>query len=167
MVTQAMGLYLATPRQWRFVLFISSAISVGQFCLSPFIVESPSYLGAKSFVEDQKSAARRLWGDTESLSGKQTRFCFLHLILYTAVVSARSGDDPSLQDPLLSDPEEQLEATPRVAAISLPQLLKAQELRRPLLIVSFAMLSQQLSGMLTPFVYYIIVLILPSRNQCW
>jgi len=136
MFTQAMGLYLATPRQWRFVLFMSSAISVGQFCLSPFIVESPSYLGGKSFAEDQKSAARRLWGDAEGFN-----------------TSARSGEDPSLQDPLLDDPEEQLEAIPHVAAITVPQLLKTQELRRPLLIVSFAMLSQQLSG-INAVLYY-------------
>lgn len=36
----------------------------------------------------------------------------------------------------------------RVTAITVPQLLTARELRRPLLIVSFAMLSQQLSGKL-------------------
>jgi MFS transporter, SP family, solute carrier family 2 (facilitated glucose transporter), member 3 len=69
MLTQAMGLYLATPRQWRFVLFISSAVSIGQLCLTPFIVESPSYLGRMSLDEDQKYAARRLWGGAKSLSG--------------------------------------------------------------------------------------------------
>lgn len=75
---------------------------------------------------------------------------------------ARRGDDASLQDPLLDDPEEQPESTPHVPAITVPQLLKAPELRRPLLIVSFAMLSQQLSGVSIPyFIYYIIVLIPP------
>ncbi|KIM87653.1 hypothetical protein PILCRDRAFT_815229 [Piloderma croceum F 1598] len=136
MLTQAMGLYLATPRQWRFVLFISSAVSIGQICLTPFIVESPSYLGRKSLVEDQKSAARRLWGSAKSPS-----------------VSARDANDPSLQDPLLDDPEGQLEPAPRVAAITVTQLLQARELRQPLLIVSFAMLSQQVSG-INAVLYY-------------
>jgi hypothetical protein len=70
MLTQAMGLYLATPRRWRFVLLISSVISIAQIFLSPFIVESPSYLGRKGLVGDQKSAARKLLGSTKSLSGK-------------------------------------------------------------------------------------------------
>jgi len=136
MLTQALGLYLSTPRQWRFVLFISSAISTAQYCLSPFIVEPPSYLGRTSSVEDQRSAARKLWGSAEGIG-----------------ISPRDSDDTTLQDPLLEDPEEQRETTLRVAAMTVPQLLKATELRRPLLIVSFAMLSQQLSG-INAVLYY-------------
>lgn len=57
------------------------------------------------------------------------------------------------QDPLLSaDDPESGEITPakaddaHEAALSVPQLLIAPELRRPLTIVCFSMLVQQLSG---------------------
>lgn len=71
--------------------------------------------------------------------------CGLSNLLVT--VSSRNGEDNSLEDPLLQDAEDQPEAAPPVVAITLPQLLKARELRRPLVIVSTGMLSQQLSGM--------------------
>lgn len=86
MLTQATGLFLANPRQWRFVLLISSAISIAQFVLSTFIVESPSYLGRKNSVEDQKSAARRLWGSIEGISSMQIQPIF-HLIYRFRIVS--------------------------------------------------------------------------------
>src|ERR1700729_4057194 len=88
MLTQAVGLYLATPRQWRFVLLISSVISTAQYCFSPFIVEPPSYLGRTSSVEDQRSAARKLWGSAEGINGKQSRkFIVYHLIRSCSIAS--------------------------------------------------------------------------------
>lgn len=71
MITQALGLYLSTPRQWRFVLLISSALSIGQFCLGLFIVESPSYLARRGLPEEQKTASRRLWGLVDSDGNEQ------------------------------------------------------------------------------------------------
>jgi hypothetical protein len=68
MVTQGMGFGLATPRQWRVVLFISSGISILQYFISPFIVESPSYLNRKGLVDQHKSAIRSLWGESDDLS---------------------------------------------------------------------------------------------------
>ena len=68
MVTQIMGFGLATPRQWRLVLFISSGISISQFFISPFIVESPSYLNRKGLVDQQKLAIHRLWVETNGVS---------------------------------------------------------------------------------------------------
>ena len=67
MVTQGMGFGLATPRQWRLVLFISAGISIFQYFVSPFIVESPSYLNRKGLVDQQKSATRKLWGESHTL----------------------------------------------------------------------------------------------------
>lgn len=61
-------------------------------------------------------------------------------------MTRENEDDSSVQDPLLDDPEEQREPASRVAAITVPQLFKARELRKPLLIVIFSMLSQQTSG---------------------
>jgi hypothetical protein len=67
MVTQVMGFGLATPRQWRLVLFISFGISVLHYLMSPFIVESPSYLNRKGLLDQQKSTIRRLWGETDDI----------------------------------------------------------------------------------------------------
>jgi hypothetical protein len=68
MVTQVMGFGLATPRQWRLVLFISFGISVLHYLMSPFIVESPSYLNRKGLLDQQKLTIRRLWGETDGFS---------------------------------------------------------------------------------------------------
>jgi MFS transporter, SP family, solute carrier family 2 (facilitated glucose transporter), member 3 len=61
--TQAMGLRLATPTEWRLVLFISSFIAVAQLLLSPFMVESPTWLNRRNLHQEQKSSAARLWGN--------------------------------------------------------------------------------------------------------
>jgi sugar porter (SP) family MFS transporter len=135
MLTQSLGLYLSTPRQWRFVLLISSALSIMQLFLGPFIAESPSYLGRKGLLEEQKIVSRRLWGVIESAS------------------VLRRDDDNSLEDPLLQDAESQRDEAPHATAMTVPQLLKAPELRRPLLIVSLGMLSQQVSG-INAVLYY-------------
>lgn len=71
MITQVLGLYLSTPRHWRFVLLISSALSTIQFFLGLFIVESPSYLARKGLLEEQKTNSRRLWGLSESGGNEQ------------------------------------------------------------------------------------------------
>jgi hypothetical protein len=137
MLTQSLGLYLSTPRQWRFVLLISSALSIAQFFLSPFIVESPSYLGRKGSLEEQKIVFQRLWGSVEN----------------AGALSSHVGDNSYLEDPLLQDSESHQEEVPHAKAITVPQLLKARELRRPLFIVSSGMLSQQVSG-INAVLYY-------------
>lgn len=64
-----------------------------------------------------------------------------------------SGIVGSSREPLLGEPPEDLEdqgakaPEEHQAAISLPHLLAAPELRKPLTIVCFSMLCQQLSGM--------------------
>ncbi len=64
-----------------------------------------------------------------------------------------TGSDDTIVDPLLGeadfDAEEQRVrgSTSSGVAISVPQLFGARELRRPLTIVCFSMLCQQLSGM--------------------
>ncbi|KAJ3553577.1 hypothetical protein NM688_g3534 [Phlebia brevispora] len=131
MITQAMGLQLATPYHWRLVLLFSAALSAFQFLLSPVIVESPTWLHRHGLLQDKAAAARKLWD----------------------IGNASSVDIPSegSRDPLLGndeeDPEDQGKAPEEhQAAISLPQLLTAPELRKPLIIVCFSMLCQQLSG---------------------
>lgn len=80
MLTQALGLYLATPHQWRFVLVISCALSVVQFFLSPLITESPVYLGHQGLPAEQHDVAGRLWdaGGTQVVA---TTVLFSYLIM--------------------------------------------------------------------------------------
>jgi hypothetical protein len=61
--TQAMGLRLATPTQWRLVLYISSCLAGAQLLVSPFMVESPAWLSGRNLHEEQKSSAGKLWGN--------------------------------------------------------------------------------------------------------
>ena len=61
-------------------------------------------------------------------------------------VTADSSRDPLLSD-TPEDPEDQRKVVEEhQAAISIPQLCTAPELRKPLMIVCFSMLCQQLSG---------------------
>ncbi|PSR88841.1 hypothetical protein PHLCEN_2v4990 [Hermanssonia centrifuga] len=132
MMTQAMGLQLATPHQWRIVLLFSAALSLAQLLLSPFIVESPTWLHRRGLLQDKAAAARRLWsiGDSPSVD-----------------FPTESSSDPLL-GPEEVDVEIQRAKDPEdhQASVSLPQLLTAPELRKPLVIVCFSMLCQQLSG---------------------
>ncbi|KAK7023886.1 25S rRNA adenine-N(1) methyltransferase [Favolaschia claudopus] len=128
MITQAVGLRFAT--QWRSVLFLSAAASVAQFFLSGIVVDSPAWLEGKGYTEPRKSAAQKLWG---------------------TVPLPRPNADDSLEDPLLDELEAHREEN--VTAFTVPQVLAARELRKPLAIVCFAMLSQQLSG-INAVLYY-------------
>ncbi|KAG2115507.1 general substrate transporter [Suillus clintonianus] len=138
MVTQGMGFGLATPRQWRLVLFISSGISIFQYFISPFVVESPSYLNRKGLVDQQKVATRRLWGEIHGVS--QT--------------DPEELDNDS-EEPLLSDSDSVAEhrSTGRQPTMTIPQLFASTELRRPLLTIIVAMMSQQISG-INAVLYY-------------
>ncbi|KAG2157578.1 general substrate transporter [Suillus bovinus] len=136
MATQGMGFGLATPRQWRLVLLISSGISIFQYFSSPFIVESPSYLNRKGLVDQEKLAIQRLWGETHDISR----------------ADPEEGDS---EEPLLSDSDSATErvSASRQPAITVPQLFASTELRRPLLTIIAAMISQQISG-INAVLYY-------------
>ncbi|KAF9228593.1 general substrate transporter [Gyrodon lividus] len=135
MFTQIMGFGLATPTQWRLVLFISFALSAVQYLVNPMIAESPAYLNQNGFVDEQETVIRRLWAD-------QAR-------------TARSDLEERSEEPLLI-PENEVDVprSEQRAAVTVPQLLASRELRRPLLTITFAMASQQLSGIAFAFLYY-------------
>ncbi|KAF8275195.1 general substrate transporter [Lactarius quietus] len=127
MVTQLLGLRMATPTLWRLVLLLSSFASIVQLCLSQAIVETPVWLHQLGKIDDFRDAQRYLF--------------------------RRSGD-MSVEGPLLDDtgdasPQESDDrwGTPRATSVSIAELLTSRELRRPLVVVSFLMMSQQLSGM--------------------
>ncbi|KAG1858457.1 general substrate transporter [Suillus subalutaceus] len=136
MVTQGMGFGLATPRQWRLVLFTSAAISIFQYFVSPFVVESPSYLNRKGLVDQEKLAIRRLWGGIHD-------------------VSRTDPEERDHEEPLLPDSDRATErlSTGRQPAMTIPQLFASTGLRQPLLTIIAAMTSQQISG-INAVLYY-------------
>lgn len=75
MITQAMGLRLATPHEWRLVLLFSAALSAFQLLLSVSMVESPSWLHRHGLLQQKAAAVRKLWAHVDGLStdGKSSR----------------------------------------------------------------------------------------------
>ncbi|KAG6332242.1 hypothetical protein ID866_6850, partial [Astraeus odoratus] len=131
MVTQMMGFFFATPYHWRLVLLISALLSVVHYLTSAIITESPVYLKRIGLLEHQKQALQRLWGHhIHSDAGDQ---CERPLLT----------EDQAFTPPTSGDRD----------AVTLPELLRAPEFRRPLLIVTSAMASQQLSG-INAVLYY-------------
>jgi len=126
MITQLIGLSLATPSLWRFVFFVSFCLSAFQILFSSTVVESPAFLHSNNRFDEHKSAARRLWGnDVSTLPSEES---------------------------LLNDSEDIREPS-REDALTIPQAFSRKELRRPLAIVCLAMLSQQVSG-INAVLYY-------------
>jgi MFS transporter, SP family, solute carrier family 2 (facilitated glucose transporter), member 3 len=60
MITQLLGLRMATPTLWRFVLLFSFLASVVQLCLSQFIIETPEWLKQQGKTEDSRSVQKYL-----------------------------------------------------------------------------------------------------------
>lgn len=140
MLTQVAGIALATPSTWRFVFFISFILSALQFLSGSTIVESPTWLFNQSRLEEHKHAVRRLWGDVE--------------------------------DPLLNQVEEPLldqetRDISRQEILTVPQVYATMDLRKPLVIIALAMMSQQLSGkchLASPV--QLVLLRITSRYHC-
>ncbi|RPD65842.1 general substrate transporter [Lentinus tigrinus ALCF2SS1-7] len=132
MSTQAMGLKLATPLTWRIVLLFSSVLSLAQLLAGPMIVESPVWLSRHGLLRDKDASARRLWQGGHAIHSPDVA-------------------DEDVEDPLLDTDDERSSLNPEhreehQAAASVPQALLRAEFRRPLAIVCFSMLCQQLSG---------------------
>jgi SP family facilitated glucose transporter-like MFS transporter 3 len=145
MVTQGMGFGLATPRQWRLVLFISSGISIFQYFTAPFVVESPSYLNRKGLVNQEKLAICRLWGEFHDVSrtDREQILTCRDKNLISSLVEEQESEEPLLPD---SDDTTERVSTDRQPAMTIPRLFASTELRRPLLTIIAAMTSQQISG---------------------
>jgi hypothetical protein len=74
MITQALGLRLASPSEWRIVLFFSFVISAAQVLFSVFVVESPAWLGGNGRPDEKKAVAKRLWGSDCNYSQSRSQF---------------------------------------------------------------------------------------------
>ncbi|KAH9483822.1 CCR4-NOT transcription complex subunit 1 [Psilocybe cubensis] len=142
MFTQIAGINLAYPSQWRIVFFISFCLAVFQFISSSLVVESPAFLLANQRLEEQKTAARRLWGNTiPSLACKLN----LHSPKYMLIVHIA-------EESLLNESDDEPPA-PAQENVRVPQLFSMLELRKPLMIVSLVMVAQQISG-INAVLYY-------------
>ncbi|GBE82524.1 Probable metabolite transport protein [Sparassis crispa] len=142
MVTQGMGLQLASARHWRLVLLFSAVLSLAQLLCAPMMIESPTWLNRHGQLQAKDTAARRLWKSEQMIrSADVSNYDTEDPLLST------QNDDEDIEHQLPKDPEE------HEAAISVPRLLIAPELRRPLAIVCFSMLCQQLSG-INAVLYY-------------
>ncbi|KAI0256531.1 general substrate transporter [Lactifluus subvellereus] len=134
MITQLLGLRMATPTLWRFVLLFSSLASVVQLCLSRFIVETPVWLKQQGRTEDSRAVQKCLF--------------------------QQAGSSDSIEDPLIDETRQESRhasddnwGTLRSTSVSTSELLTSPELRQPLVVVSSAMISQQLSG-INAILYY-------------
>uniref|UniRef100_A0A0W0G814 Major facilitator superfamily (MFS) profile domain-containing protein n=1 Tax=Moniliophthora roreri TaxID=221103 RepID=A0A0W0G814_MONRR len=128
-IIQLLGVYFASPSSWRVVFFFSFAVAVVQVFLSPSMVESPKWLRNRSVhaAQEAKQVEKKLW---------------IH----------QDNDDPS-SNPLLdeSDPEahppEPAAHSPQ-PALTIPQVLfnTPNDIKSPLVIITCAMIGQQISG---------------------
>lgn len=133
MVTQILGLRMATPTLWRFVLLFSSFASFVQLFLSQFIVETPVWLKQLGRVDDFRDAQKYLFRQPGNISVEGP------LLDDTGDASQHEADD--------------LWGASRSTSVSIAELLTSRELRRPLVVVSSIMMSQQLSG-INAILYY-------------
>jgi len=131
MITQLLGMRMATPTLWRFVLFFSSAASVVQLCLGRFIVETPVWLKQHGTAEDSRAVRRFLFQEQDF--------------------------SDHLEDPLLDEipqrSQHELDGHQGTTTVSVLDLWRNVEFHRPLLVVSSAMISQQVSG-INAILYY-------------
>ncbi|KAF9257812.1 general substrate transporter [Marasmius fiardii PR-910] len=131
-ITQLLGLYFASPNSWRFVFFFSFAVSAVHIFVSPKIVESPRWLKNYS----------------------------VHAAQEAKIVESRIWTKNTVSEPLLdeADPEAHPPAPTshtQQSAVTVPQVIfkTPPELRAPLIIVSCAMIGQQVSG-INAVLYY-------------
>ncbi|TFY54754.1 hypothetical protein EVJ58_g8675 [Rhodofomes roseus] len=136
MITQIMGLQLATATRWRIVLFFSAALGAMQFVLSGGMIESPTWLDRNGLLVEKDKYARRVADIGLLASNYDSQDPLLGADL-EATEEDISTPVPVVEVPERNDQEE---------AIKVPELLVTPSLRRPLTIVCFSMLVQQLSG---------------------
>jgi MFS transporter, SP family, solute carrier family 2 (facilitated glucose transporter), member 3 len=132
LVTQLLGFYFAQPGSWRTVFVVGTVLSVLQFILGTRMVESPAWLAANDRRTEAKAVTARLWriSDGDAVYGGRGMY-----------------DDDDIEETLLRHPQPLPTQDQPPATIG--QCLRKPELRRPLLIVSLAMTTQQVCGKLT------------------
>ncbi|KAA1474808.1 general substrate transporter [Dentipellis sp. KUC8613] len=136
LVTQALGMQMASPPYWRLVFMFSFALSALQLVVSPLMVDTPTSLKRKGDPR-LRSVIAKLWTIGSPKGWDATPIETEHTLL-----NGRDRDD--VED--FEEPAEERESDIERPPVSILQVFKAPELRRPLSVVCFAMLTQQLSG---------------------
>ncbi|TFY76084.1 hypothetical protein EWM64_g7928 [Hericium alpestre] len=136
LITQALGLYMATPGLWRLVFVFSSALSIAQLLLSPFMVDTPVWLTRGNQADVAKGVVRKLWTAVDK-----------------DLAVADGAEDPLLEEQDQPDDVSEHTVYERPSTVSVLGSFRARELRRPLSIVSLGMIMQQLSG-INAVLYY-------------
>lgn len=179
LATQLLGLHFAAPTRWRAVLVLSCALAAAQLAGAPHAAESPRWLGARGAhgARERARVEAALWG---TRPGEQAAVC-THDVSLTGVACgggcllAGAVGDVEDHDPLLeADADVDVEDAQPPPVTSVAQLLCAPALRRPLLVVAFAMLSAQLSGGCTrgavlcvhSFSWCLLMHLVGGRDQC-
>ncbi|KAG5221515.1 25S rRNA adenine-N(1) methyltransferase [Salix suchowensis] len=100
MITQLLGINLATPTTWRLVLFASCALSIFQLLTSAIACETPTYLGGKGLHEEKRAVSQRLWGTASNIA----RVGATDAASPSTTIFDEEGGraDSSVKDPLLS-----------------------------------------------------------------
>ncbi|CAE7162939.1 unnamed protein product [Rhizoctonia solani] len=131
--TSILGLYLAAPSSWRWVIFMSGLISAAQLVWGLFVVESPSWLRAQGRTEEATHVAGRLWDVTKAVSRGDESEALLESEVEAHVPNQAGGSDRP--------------------AINVPTLLASGDLYKPMAIGLVAMFVQQASG-INAVMYY-------------
>ena len=126
LTTQLLGFYFAHPGSWRIVFVVSFGLAVLQFLLGLRSIESPAWLSANHRKPEARAVTARLWKADGLLA------------------EGRPYDQDDVEEALLRQTEPVL--TQEQPPATILQCFKIPELRVPLIIVSLAMLAQQLSG---------------------
>lgn len=137
MVTQMVGIRFATPTGWRLVFLLSCSLSLLQILTSPLMVESPAWLLKRRRFDAYHKVVSKLWGRKPPVE--------LGKFLKVAGILTFSFIHPIFSEESLLEEAEQSDDN-HIPNVDVPQLFAFRELRRPLIIVSLAMLSQQVSG---------------------
>ena len=145
--TQATGMHFARPSDWRYVTAISAAIAVLQVLASPFAINSPTWLSGSGLAVESQVASARLWGNNYTPLGHTESGAFTFLQTRLSLLSnITDAQRESPEDPLLSEERPTDVPVYTIKPKSVLQILRMPEMKRPLYIMSFAMLAQQFSG---------------------
>lgn len=123
LATQVFGFMFSQPSSgsWRTVFLISFGLAILQLIWGLKTIESPAWLNAHNHKSEAKAVGSALW------KGQSVR---LEDEAEEALLRAESSGSPEAVQP----------------PASIEQCFKNQDLRKPLMIVSLAMLAQQVSG---------------------
>ncbi|TDL27218.1 general substrate transporter [Rickenella mellea] len=140
LITQSLGIALASPFHWRFVTLFSFALALQQIIFSGLITESPAWLSANKLELEARKVAAGLWGTVPAFLPSKIS---LSTVATPFTRNVDVTDDP--EDPLLEGgPDDHIPVT-HIPALSVHQIIQAPELRNAVLIMTYVMIAQQFS----------------------